>query len=348
MDSKNNENVSLYKNEKKVVLQCNKIIDKFYSDKSKREQEKKKHELFHLLTLIDMNCITWGYAIKEVVPHEPGDAIIIDKSGNKHLIEIFYVFGDEENIEIKKLMKNIFGDDTESYIYNTFDNEKMKSLFLSKLADKNEKDYLKDEQYKTRNILVVTCEYNRCAITSNWVLAKMGTDISEALKEKNYDNLYVIDYMSSGKDEGPSGYNIGVDLALIEDRRIKQKELAKESVNLIKEFRKLNEIVSENIFNSVKANANGSYIIIDHKYEGRLEYSLDEVSKILKEEMDAFEPYGSPFYDIFQLAIEELDFEYEKRVKRNFIEYTGKLYYMKFRCEEIYERLKIIEEEARV
>ena len=46
-----------------------------------------------------------------------------------------------------------------------------------------------------------------------------------------------------------------------------------------------------------------------------------------------------------KLKINELGYKYKNRDKEEFMNYVGKLYYMKFRCEEIYERLQQIEKE---
>ena len=102
------EKCYLYRNENKIAYKSNEIIEKYYKGVSEREKFKKKEELFHLLVLIDLANNDKKEKINEVIPNEPGDAIIIDKDNNKHLFEIFKVFGDEENILMRKLIENIF------------------------------------------------------------------------------------------------------------------------------------------------------------------------------------------------------------------------------------------------
>ena len=68
----------------------------------------------------------------------------------------------------------------------------------------------------------------------------------------------------------------------------KQLELAKEAVSLIKEFRRLSTIIGDNIFKSVKSNKDGSKIIINHVYEGRLVYNLNKIHNALEDEMEGF------------------------------------------------------------
>lgn len=130
------------------------------------------------------------------------------------------------------------------------------------------------------------------------------------------------------------------------DKREKQLELAKEAVALIKEFRKLATIIGDNIFKSVKTNKDGNKIIINHVYDGRLVYELNEVHTVLEDEMEGFGPCGGGFDEAVELAVDEFDCEYRNKDKKEFMNYVGKVYYMKFRCEEIYERLKEIEEEV--
>ena len=46
--------------------------------------------------------------------------------------------------------------------------------------------------------------------------------------------------------------------------------------------------------------------------------------------------------EAIDLAVNEFECYYNKMDKKKFMNYVGKVYYMKFRCEEIYERLKEI------
>jgi len=200
---------NLYRDEQKLACKANEIINDYYQEENKREQEKKKHELFHLLVLLDLvEHFDFFADYKEIRPNEPGDAIIIDEKDNKHLIEIFRVFGDIENKIINKKMNNIFNSSYDFEEYSKFDLDKMSGILLDKLFEKNNKEYLKDDQYKTKNILVVTCEHNRCAICGNWIVINAAKKLEASINIKNYDNVYVVDYMASGKDGGPVAFNL--------------------------------------------------------------------------------------------------------------------------------------------
>lgn len=199
---------NLYKNEQKLSHKASEIINTYYHMVNKREQEKKKQEIFHLLVLLDLEQVDSFIDYKEIRPNEPGDAIIIDKNNNKHLVEIFRVFGDMENKIMNKKMNNIFNSSYSIDDYCRFNSDKMSKIFMDKLFDKNNKEYLKDNQYKTKNIFIVTCEHDRCSVCGNWIVTNISKKLESELNIKNYDNVYVLDYMASGKDGGPIRFNL--------------------------------------------------------------------------------------------------------------------------------------------
>ena len=93
----------------------------------------------------------------------------------------------------------------------------MKGILLKKLSDKNDKDYLLDSEYTTKNILIVTCEHNRCAIAGEWVGILLGKVLQQQFTMKNYDNLFLLDYMASGKDRGPISYNLEEEVSKLKE-----------------------------------------------------------------------------------------------------------------------------------
>ena len=125
----------------------------------------------------------------------------------------------------------------------------------------------------------------------------------------------------------------------------KQLDLAKEAVELIKEFKKLETPISDVLFTDVKSNNDGSKIIINHEYDGILEYELKKIASIFEEEIEGFGPFYSGFYDGIEELKNYFNNDYEQMNKEEFMKHVGKVYYMQFRCEEIYERLKSIQEE---
>ena len=62
-------------------------------------------------------------------------------------------------------------------------------------------------------------------------------------------------------------------------------ELAKEAVELIKEFGEEASIVGDNPIKSIEIKENGAIIEINHEYDGLEEYQLSKISSIFLSEM---------------------------------------------------------------
>ena len=123
--------------------------------------------------------------------------------------------------------------------------------------------------------------------------------------------------------------------------------LAKEAVELIKEFGEEESIVGDNPIKSIEIKENGSIIEIDHEYEGLEEYKLSEISSIFLSEMRGWGPCPAGFYEAISLAENDLEDDFKNLSKTEFKEYVGNLKYAEYRCEEIYIRLEAIEKEAK-
>ena len=128
------------------------------------------------------------------------------------------------------------------------------------------------------------------------------------------------------------------------ERRI---ELAKEAVELIKEFGEEASFLGDNPINSIEINENGSIIEIDHEYDGLEQYKLSKISSIFLSEMRGWGPCSAGFYEAISLAEDDLEDEFKSLSKTEFKEYVGNLKYAEYRCEEIYIRLEAIEKEAK-
>ena len=126
----------------------------------------------------------------------------------------------------------------------------------------------------------------------------------------------------------------------------RKMELAKEAVELIKEFGEEASIVGDNPIKSVEIKENGAIIEVDDEYEGIKEYSLSKISSIFLMEMRGWGPCPAGFYEAISLAEDDLEDDFKSLSKTEFKEYVGNLKYAEYRCEEIYERLKQIEREA--
>ena len=122
--------------------------------------------------------------------------------------------------------------------------------------------------------------------------------------------------------------------------------LAKEAVELIKEFGEEESIVGDNPIKSIEIKENGSIIEIDHEYDGLKKYKLPEISSIFLSEMRGWGPCSAGFYEAISLAEDDLEDEFKSLSKTEFKEYVGNLKYAEYRCEEIYKRLEEIEREV--
>ena len=127
----------------------------------------------------------------------------------------------------------------------------------------------------------------------------------------------------------------------------RKMELAKEAVELIKEFGEEASIVGDNPIKSIEIKEDGSIIEIDHEYEGLEEYKLSEISSIFLSEMRGWGPCPAGFYEAISLAENDLEDDFKNLSKTEFKEYVGNLKYAEYRCEEIYIRLEAIEKEAK-
>ena len=126
----------------------------------------------------------------------------------------------------------------------------------------------------------------------------------------------------------------------------KRMKLAKEAVELIKEFRGEEAILGHNPLRAVSIKEDGEIIEVDDEFDGVIEYSLTNISSVFALEMRGWGPCSAGFYEAISLAEGELEYEFKRLSKKEFKEYVGNLKYAEYRCEEIYERLEEIEREA--
>lgn len=126
----------------------------------------------------------------------------------------------------------------------------------------------------------------------------------------------------------------------------KQRELAKEAVKLIKEFRKESGVLGDNPLVGIKIKKGGSVIEVEDSYEGITEYELNEISSIFTTEMRGWGPCSAGFYEAIGLAQSDLESDFKRLSKTEFKKYVGNLKYAEYRCEAIFKRLEEIEKEA--
>lgn len=200
----------LYQKEKEIVEKCNTIIKKYYCHENAYEQNKKKHELFHMLVFLNVYKIQY----KLVKPHEPGDFIVYDKEDKAHLFEVVTVFGELENIYINKRMDTLFNNKTETFKDVAFDEEKLIPMFIKNLDRKNNKPYFKEHIYESANLLVVSSEYDRVSTGGPWYIDYCSKEIHEILHRKNFHKAFVLDYAADSVSNGPIVNDLEKDIRL--------------------------------------------------------------------------------------------------------------------------------------
>lgn len=187
----------LYENEVKIAENAKKIISSYTS--SNREKKKKMFELFHLLIFLELS----DFRNNEIVPNEPGD-FILKNNNESYMVEVTTIFGNkEENIKLNNMLNSIFDfkNNDKNIDGIKFVNSSMKNLFLNKLKDKQEKNYSDGLNVDKNFLLIVTGEYDNCAITGSWVLKFLQKN--ELVFKKTFDRIWILDYFASGKDGGP-------------------------------------------------------------------------------------------------------------------------------------------------
>lgn len=125
----------------------------------------------------------------------------------------------------------------------------------------------------------------------------------------------------------------------------KQLELANEARDLILEFMREENTVHDNDlqYKRVEVNQNGSVISVFEDEEEKSDYNITDISFLMSGLYDE----RDVFHTFIELAKKKTDRNYKYMSKNDFIHTMGNLHYVERRCEEIFERLEEIEDEAR-
>ncbi|MFR8620277.1 MAG: hypothetical protein ACLVEC_05715, partial [Romboutsia timonensis] len=70
------------------------------------------------------------------------------------------------------------------------------------------------------------------------------------------------------------------------------------------------------------------------------------VATVYRSIIDGCGPCGGIFEEEIDFRIDDIEDDYKNKSKEEFLNYVGHLYYAKYRCIEIYDRLQDIEDEA--
>ena len=125
----------------------------------------------------------------------------------------------------------------------------------------------------------------------------------------------------------------------------KKIEIARKSVDLIREFFSLEAILGENLCRGIKINKETASIIINDLCEGVLEYDVEKAAIAFEERINGWGPCSSGFYDAIEEEKNCFDDKFSELSKDEFINYVGSIYYTEYRCEEIVKELKELAKE---
>ncbi|WP_195952842.1 hypothetical protein [Clostridium saudiense] len=125
----------------------------------------------------------------------------------------------------------------------------------------------------------------------------------------------------------------------------KKIEIARKSVDLIREFFSLEAILGENLCRGIEINKETASIIINDLYEGVLEYDVEKAAIAFEERINGWGPCSSGFYDAIEEEKNRFADKFSELSKDEFINYVGSIYYTEYRCEEIVKELKELAKE---
>lgn len=125
----------------------------------------------------------------------------------------------------------------------------------------------------------------------------------------------------------------------------KKIEIARKSVDLIREFFSLEAILGENLCRGIEINKETASIIINDLYEGVLEYDVEKAAIAFEKRINGWGPCSSGFYDAIEEEKNCFDYKFSELSKDEFINYVGSIYYTEYRCEEIVKELKELAKE---
>ena len=120
-------------------------------------------------------------------------------------------------------------------------------------------------------------------------------------------------------------------------------KLANEAVELIHEFEELIGHIGYSRLRDASINEDELTIVAIDPNNNILELELYEVASVYRHFIDGYGPCGGIFEEDINFIIDDIENDYKEKSKEEFIKYVGNIYYTKYRCQEIYERLQEIE-----
>ncbi|MBE6062937.1 MAG: hypothetical protein E7207_05100 [Clostridium butyricum] len=122
-------------------------------------------------------------------------------------------------------------------------------------------------------------------------------------------------------------------------------ELAYKSVELIREIIQEVKFFGEDLLKDIRIDKSYKGVVIEDVSGSTLEYSLSEVSYILTDSISGLWKFGNSFEESIKSIENRKKVSFQKLDRNQFIEYAGKIDYIKFRFNKILEELRKIERE---
>ena len=194
-----------YENEKRIVKE---IEDLFKSTSTRSggisDPLKKKRELFHFYTFIDLE--NYKEERGEIVFDMPEDGLGADVEiiqPRKRAIEITEcIDGPKEHRIFKESVNSLF--EGNGYPYTSGNSvDGLRGFFAGALKEKSKKvERYKKDGFTVELLVVTDAVYENCPVTGTWV-EKFLTDEFVGCIPNLFDKVYVLIYHASGRDGGP-------------------------------------------------------------------------------------------------------------------------------------------------
>lgn len=126
----------------------------------------------------------------------------------------------------------------------------------------------------------------------------------------------------------------------------KREELSRESIDLIKEIICELKFYNENLICDIQSDNESKDIVLFDKSSGKVEYSLSEVSFIFTDNNEQLWGTGENLFGLLKNIEHSKKGKFKQMGRDEFIEYSGRVEYIKLKSNQIINRLREIESEA--
>ena len=122
-----------------------------------------------------------------------------------------------------------------------------------------------------------------------------------------------------------------------------EQAMANNVLILIREVIESGLILEGNFITNIEKSDDNKEFILKDKNGNYIEYSLSEISNIFSDEFEGLYDLEGNIFDYINEVKSENKKKYESLSKEEFINYIGRLYYLQYKCEEVYAKLKELE-----